>query len=208
MALTGSNLPESYLGKDLDEAVTMTKALVLNVKKILTVMQAVEKSTAPGKLKKKAGLENELSVYRASYLEAKARIEKAIGKLSDKERQMLVEVYKEDFTFCRLAIEGISEDVNLPNVMNTILGRNLDAAIKMVKDIMEKAKAIDPIRNTPAAAMETPHTGDDQLAVARTAYLRAKRTLEEAISELSEGEKKVLMRVYSNDLTSCQVDVD
>lgn len=40
----------------------MTKALVHNVKKILTVMQAVEKSTAPGKSKTNAGYENELSV--------------------------------------------------------------------------------------------------------------------------------------------------
>lgn len=98
----------------------MTKVLVHNVKKILTVMQAVEKSTAPGKSKKKAGFENELSVYRVSYLETKTQIEKAIEKLSKEDRQTLVEVYKEDFTFCRVAIEGRVEDGKLPDVTNMV----------------------------------------------------------------------------------------
>lgn len=98
----------------------MTKALVLNVKKILTVMQAMESGTAVGKLKKKADLENELSVYRASYLEAKAQIEKSIKNLLEEERQILVEVYKEELTFCWVAIEGTFEDGNLPDIMNTV----------------------------------------------------------------------------------------
>lgn len=46
----------------------------------------MQKSTAPGKSKNKVGLENELSVYRASYLEAKTRIEKLIEKLSKEDR--------------------------------------------------------------------------------------------------------------------------
>lgn len=78
----------------------------------------------------------------------------------------------------------------------------------MVKDIVEKAKAIDRVRVAPAVATETLQTGNNELAAARTAYLRAKRTLEKAISELSEGEKKVLKLVYNNDLTSCQVNID
>ncbi|OOQ88210.1 hypothetical protein PEBR_14315 [Penicillium brasilianum] len=205
---TGPNAPELYLGKKLDEAVTMTKALVHNVKNILTVMQAVKKSTAPSYSYKKVVLENELSVYRASYLEAKTQIEKAIEKLSEEEIKILVEVYKEDFTFCRVAIEGTFEDGNLPGVMNPILGQKLDAAIKMVKDIVEKAKAIDQVRNAPAAATETSQTGNNQLTMARTASLRARRTLEDAIRELSKGETKVLKQVYSNDLTSCQVDIN
>lgn len=78
----------------------------------------------------------------------------------------------------------------------------------MVKDIVEKAKAIDQVRNATGAATETSRTGNYQLAAARTAYLRVRRTLEHFISALSEGEKKVLTQVYSDDLTSCQVDVD
>ena len=60
----------------------------------------------------------------------------------------------------------------------------MDAAIKMVKDIGERVKAIDQVRVAPVAATETSQTGNNELAAARTVYLRAKRTLEKAISEL------------------------
>ena len=55
-----------------------------------------------------------------TYFEAKTQIEKAIEKPSKEDRQTIVEVYKEDISFCRVAIERRVEDGKLPEVTNML----------------------------------------------------------------------------------------
>lgn len=75
----------------------------------------------------------------------------------------------------------------------------------MTKEIVQKAGAINEARYALDTDGNT-RSGTEKLTSARAAYLRAKRTIEMAIRELSRGEKDVLVKVYGEDLTSAQVN--
>lgn len=115
----------------------MVNELKERVKQILLVLQGIERNAARGKKHKLEGLENELSVYRVAYLEAKIQIEKSILELGNADREMLIDTYKDDFAYCRVETEsrvaaGVRVDVTnmvstsdhfYPSLINTM---NLD----------------------------------------------------------------------------------
>lgn len=70
-----------------------------------------------------------------------------------------------------------------------MLGEKLCAAIAMMKDIIQKVRGINKVRNALAATTEASQAGNEQLAATRAVYLRARCTPKIAINNLSEGGK-------------------
>jgi hypothetical protein len=76
------------------------------------------------------------------------------------------------------------------------------------KDIVQNAKELMRLEKL-SLQPRGPQTGNEQLAAARTAYLRARPPLQMVDSELlgEVREKNVLVQVYSKDLSFYQVDI-
>ncbi|KAJ5377957.1 uncharacterized protein N7496_005366 [Penicillium cataractarum] len=98
--------PDSILGENLKTATIMLKELVLHVTQIYAALRASEDNAANAQAENTST--DELKAARISYLQGKRKLAKAIFELSEGEEEVLIQIYREDLTYCRVeAGEGI-----------------------------------------------------------------------------------------------------